>query len=133
MSQCLRTTHSYKSMFCRRVLSWKAPLFLDKTQWPSQVLGKVIRQMPRLWAPSMPEQLDDRTPLRSSSWLWVPGVILISFPDFIASSWRWEALAGALHSCQEPFLGFSSVLFFFLRLCLPHPPLLEQHPGFGHC
>ena len=134
MSQCLRTTPATNQWFAGRVLSWKAPLFLDKTQWPSQVLGKVIRQMPRPWAPSMPEQLDDlRTPLHPPLGCGFLRQLQSHSPALEHPPGVGGHSAGALHSCQEPFLGFSSVLFFFLCLCLPHPPFLEQHPGFGHC
>lgn len=104
-------------------------------------LGKVIRQMPGPWAPSMLEQLDYfRTPLRPPLCCGFLKQLRSHPPALEHPPGVGGRSAGALHSCQELFLGFSSVLFFFCRcMCLcplsswEHPSFLEQHPAFGNC
>ena len=123
----------YKSMFCRESLQLESSfVFRQNTvaltsaregnQTHAQTLGpKRAGAAERL-----------KNTLMSSFWLWVPETgshsPALEHPPGVGGR-----SAGALHSSQEPFLGFSSVLVFFLCLCLPHTHFLEQHPDFGHC
>lgn len=123
----------YKSVFCRESPQLESSFVFGQNPVALTSAGEGNQTDARPWAPSVPERPDDlRTPLRPPLGCGFLRQLQSYSPALEHPPGMGGHSAGALHSCQEPFLGFSSVLFFFLCLCLPHPPFLEQHPGFGH-